>query len=382
MENFNQKARNIGDEKARKRIASPTKLIELLDDFETKSLKSISFTSLDSFIDDLNDFKGVIAEFTRGSPVADENIKVIELLTSFSTDFKKFESEFTKDFSKLIDLTKQTYKNWGDKASTRAIVKETLNRFFIGYRQEGLWLVDIFDEIITDVQLKIETILVEMLERQLYGLSSEEIKNLPRALERFLNEIQQFFRLIKEKYVDQDRDQQIRQIDAIYKSLNQSSRKLLTEIKANLERFDQVRASLLKSLRNEVIILDQGIKKDLENEISYSEAKEQELKQVLTEKEMEIIELKKELSAKDEKIEELKDKLDSAMKEVEDKVEEEEEEQLALDVQLNDLLRQSKRTYLIIKKVAGILNIPVDEIRDLAKKEGYKTTKTRIYKKK
>ncbi|MHA1132228.1 MAG: hypothetical protein ACTSRC_17755 [Candidatus Helarchaeota archaeon] len=364
-----------------KRLASPTKLLELLDQFEKNMIANTTLNSLDRFIDNLDAFKGIVSQISREAPILEDDVKVAELLTSFSTDFDKFQEEFTKEFTKLIELTKQTYENWEDKASIRAIVKGVLDRFFTGYRQEGLWLVDIFDEIITDVHLKIETILIELLERQLFGLNVEEIRNFPLALQRFLNELQQFLRLIKEKYDNQDVQDQIKKIGEIYKNLSLSSREMLMEIKNNFEKVRQSRASLLKTIRNELIILDQNIKKDFDKERSRRKIEVQKFKQEITTKEMMIIDLKKQVSVKDKEIEDLQKKLSETLAKTELKKEKPPKEPLEIITTLNELMAEGKRTYMSLKKVAEKLKISTQDLQDLAKKEGFKTTKSRIYKK-
>jgi len=239
-----------------------SKILELINTFEQSVENGIELSSVNRLKKNFEALKISMAEAEQEKLAKEKLVESHELLSSFETDFDTFTKKFSNKFTNLLNLTRNTYENWEKTTSVRDILKLVFDKFFEEYRAQDIWLIDIFDQIINDIQMKTETLLIDTIEKQIFDIKNniDEIKKVPDALEQQYKELFQFLKRIKEVSGNKSKSvldlavDELSQskIDTLIDNLSQCCEEIPEEINNQLKKRKGIQLDFLMNLRNEI----------------------------------------------------------------------------------------------------------------------------------
>ena len=265
------------------------RIIKLIENFEKSYKKDIDLNSLLTFHENLKTFLTLISQIIEEKKEADKLVKSEELLTESEEDFDKFIKEISQKFTKLIDLTKDIYTEKDTNISPKEVVILTINEFFQEHAIKNTWGIDLYNDILDDLKIKLETELSAKIVHDLLNIRGdiEEIQKIPYKIQQQLTEIQDFLGDIGKYYPKLIKKDMYKGLDMELineiENLNQAITQNISEIPAEIENKLSVRykseIQFLNKLLDEVHLYEEAYLIEKEELLNQIKALKQQLKE-------------------------------------------------------------------------------------------------------
>ncbi|NVM54234.1 MAG: hypothetical protein HWN66_11080 [Candidatus Helarchaeota archaeon] len=239
---------------------------ELIKNFEKALKKKIELNSLLTFNENLKPFLTLINQISEKKDKEGAVVKGEDLISDTEKDLANFNKQIAEKFTNLINLTKDIYEDKESDISPHDVVIMIINEFIQEAANENDWGISIYNEILDDLRIKMETRLTDKIVHELLNIKGdiEEIQKIPHLIHQQLIEIQDAISDIGKNYPNLGStgtqkgldDEFVSEIGNLCEALTQTGNKIPIEINDKLTTRYQYLVQFLKVLHKEIQLLD------------------------------------------------------------------------------------------------------------------------------
>lgn len=323
-------------------------LYQKINDLEALFKKELKFRFTEKIQGELGSIDNLFKELSNPPQESDENPQKREKIHKIEDIFTQYLQDITKKFQNLVNLTKKLEAD----ASPRELLIPKLDEIFNKIAEENVWAIDIYNEIVNDLKVKMEMELIDVLEKQLFGLKDSfgKVEKISGIVQKEFLAIQEIMQKVKQESINQVKSLNIEgginqdiflNITNQFEKLKEKISEIQKDIQEEISSSSQLPSPILTNLKNELDIFEKQQKeqvalqdekiKQLSHEISNKneslnslETKKTELEHELANKsqalENKIIETDNELKLKSQTVAQLESELETLREELETKI--------------------------------------------------------------
>lgn len=237
------------------------KINELITNFKNALKIEIDVNSLQKSNENVKALQTLVNEHYQYQSAKDTIIKGNELVSDFEGNYENLRDQIIGKLINLNNLTNNIIKEQEKISVLRETLKTITNMFFQDYKQSNFWGVDIYNDVIDDIHLKVESHLLGKLEQGIPNFWGyiEGLQKVGEGLQQQLGKIQDFLSEIKQNYAEitnkktlSPMEEIILEINKLSETLPQNSQEISTEINNLFSEFHQAQLDFLEKLQNEI----------------------------------------------------------------------------------------------------------------------------------
>ncbi|MHA1385322.1 MAG: hypothetical protein ACTSR3_16340 [Candidatus Helarchaeota archaeon] len=171
-----------------------------------------------------------------------------EIISNFENIFNKYIIEIYDDFTNLIELSSKIRENIdiGYAQTRQSVILPEISKIFDEITKEKIYEVELFNEIVNDIKVRMELDILVKLEQELLNIKVDlgEVKNIKQILEQKSKELKDSLPKIKEDLI-------------VSLKTGDMNEKINNKIKMKLNNLNEHLKSKSTELKDEFIAIDQ-----------------------------------------------------------------------------------------------------------------------------